>query len=295
MTPSEEPKSATSEEGPHRQRTSLGVWILRSALLILAVAASIAAYRWWQFHAVHESTDDAYVHGTVVTIAPQVSGREVRVAVRENEPVHKGDLLLQLAPTPFQVAVEEALAAVDMARSKLAAQQATVTYTRDYTGASVQEAKAKLAVLYKQLQSLDAELPEESEQLDAAASRREKAVKDLKRLTYLIGKGVTSQETVDAAKTAFDEADSEFNVAKALSSPRIRRSKQPVSRPTRSRQKSPGRLQARSRAASRSTRQTSQKHNWSKLSPNSIVLSSISPTRRSGLLWKVTSGRRMSK
>src|SRR5436190_12778776 len=54
------------------------------------------------------STDNAYVEADRVTIAPQVAGRVVEVAVRENQPVAAGDLLFRLDPEPLRIAVERA-------------------------------------------------------------------------------------------------------------------------------------------------------------------------------------------
>jgi membrane fusion protein (multidrug efflux system) len=54
------------------------------------------------------STDDAYVHADHVTIAAQVAGRVVEVAVRENQSVHQGDLLFRIDPEPLKIAVARA-------------------------------------------------------------------------------------------------------------------------------------------------------------------------------------------
>jgi membrane fusion protein (multidrug efflux system) len=54
------------------------------------------------------STDNAYVEADRVTIAPQVAGRVVEVAVRENQAVAAGDLLFRLDPEPLRIAVERA-------------------------------------------------------------------------------------------------------------------------------------------------------------------------------------------
>jgi membrane fusion protein (multidrug efflux system) len=55
----------------------------------------------------YTSTDNAYVQADQVTIAPQIGGRVVEVAVRENQTVRKGDLLFRIDPEPLQIAVEQ--------------------------------------------------------------------------------------------------------------------------------------------------------------------------------------------
>ncbi len=65
------------------------------------------------------STDDAYVNGHVTYVAPRVAGQVTRVLVDDNNRVHKGDLLVQLDPEPYQVQVNIAQASLDVANADL--------------------------------------------------------------------------------------------------------------------------------------------------------------------------------
>ena len=65
------------------------------------------------------STDNAYVQQDKVTISPDVSGRIVEVAVRENQPVHRGDLLFRIDDEPYRLALQQADAALASARLKV--------------------------------------------------------------------------------------------------------------------------------------------------------------------------------
>lgn len=51
-------------------------------------------------------TRDGQVRANIVGIAPRVSGPIIRIAVRDNQPVHKGDLLFQIDPSDFQARVD---------------------------------------------------------------------------------------------------------------------------------------------------------------------------------------------
>ncbi len=51
------------------------------------------------------------------TMAPEVAGRIVQLPVRDNQFVHKGDLLLVIEPTNYEIAVKIGEAAVDQARA----------------------------------------------------------------------------------------------------------------------------------------------------------------------------------
>jgi membrane fusion protein (multidrug efflux system) len=72
------------------------------------------------------STDDAFVNGHVTFVAPRVGGQIARVLVDDNNRVHRGDLLAQLDKEPFEDAVAEKKAAVDIAQADLNAATANV-------------------------------------------------------------------------------------------------------------------------------------------------------------------------
>ncbi|HEX7814302.1 efflux RND transporter periplasmic adaptor subunit, partial [Dyella sp.] len=55
-----------------------------------------------------ETTDDAYVHGDMVTISSRVPGTVVEIAVEETERVHAGQVLIRLDPADAQVSLMNA-------------------------------------------------------------------------------------------------------------------------------------------------------------------------------------------
>src|ERR1041385_1329036 len=64
----------------------------------------------------HESTDDAFLDGDVVSVAPKVSGRVATVHVVNNQSVNAGDLLVDIDPRDYEIEVAQkksALAAAD--------------------------------------------------------------------------------------------------------------------------------------------------------------------------------------
>lgn len=73
----------------------------------------------------YASTDNAYVQADQVSIAPQVAGRVVEVAVRENQVVHTGDLLFRIDPEPLEIAVEQMEAQISAASDYLNASRDT--------------------------------------------------------------------------------------------------------------------------------------------------------------------------
>ena len=104
---------------PMRQRLRLPLMLAGPIVVLLAGA-------WWYLTSGrYVSTDDAYVQAARTMISADVSGRVVAVAVRENERVAKGQLLFRIDDRPYRIAVEEAKAAMAVARLQVEALKAT--------------------------------------------------------------------------------------------------------------------------------------------------------------------------
>jgi multidrug resistance efflux pump len=86
------------------------------ALLGLAIWAAVSLYhRYLQ----NPWTRDGQVRANIVGIAPRVSGPIIRVAVRDNQSVHQGDLLFEIDPADFQAQVDLAGGQVQTAEANL--------------------------------------------------------------------------------------------------------------------------------------------------------------------------------
>jgi membrane fusion protein (multidrug efflux system) len=73
------------------------------------------------------TTDDAYVGAQKVLITPDISGKVEKVVVREGQRVNAGDELFEIDPVPFRLAVEQAKATLDQARTTYDNLKANIT------------------------------------------------------------------------------------------------------------------------------------------------------------------------
>ncbi len=82
---------------------------LIATLLVLALAIFIGRTLWVHYMET-PWTRDGRVRADIINVAAQVSGTVIDVPVRDNQQVKKGDLLMQIDPEHYRIAVKEAQA-----------------------------------------------------------------------------------------------------------------------------------------------------------------------------------------
>jgi membrane fusion protein, multidrug efflux system len=86
-------------------------------LVVLPIAATIGGVTFYLNGGRYVGTDDTYVGAQKVLITPDISGRIDKVVVKEGQLVRKGDVLFEIDPVPFRLAVDRAKAAVEQAKT----------------------------------------------------------------------------------------------------------------------------------------------------------------------------------
>jgi len=109
---------AKTEEGPRRGPMAALRRYRRFMLLVaLPLVAAIGGLVLYLNGGRYVSTDDAYVGAQKVLITPEISGKIDKVVVKEGQHVHQGDVLFEIDPVPYRLAVDEAKATLDQART----------------------------------------------------------------------------------------------------------------------------------------------------------------------------------
>jgi len=154
-------------------RKVLGVLVSLIALVGVLVTGVVASRRIDQ----RPRTDDAYLQGDLVHLAPDVSGRIVELNVRDNQAVRKGDVLLRIDPEPYRMRVDQARAAV-------------------------QGLEAKLGLTADQVASQTSKADAAARGIGSAEAQRSLASSTLARMEPLLGRGFVTAQQVDQARTA---------------------------------------------------------------------------------------------
>src|SRR3984893_7031506 len=102
-----------------RRRLLAGMRRYRRVLLlvVLPLVALLAGFTFYLNGGRYVPTDDAYVGAQKVLITPDISGKIVSVAVKEGQQVSTGDIMFQIDPVPFQLALAQARAKLDDAKT----------------------------------------------------------------------------------------------------------------------------------------------------------------------------------
>jgi multidrug resistance efflux pump len=86
---------------------------------LIFAAATIGARVLWVHYMDEPWTRDARVRAEVINVAPDVSGAIVSMPVIDNQFVHKGDLVMEIDPSHYRIAVEQAEATVAQRKTEL--------------------------------------------------------------------------------------------------------------------------------------------------------------------------------
>ncbi|QWG23279.1 HlyD family secretion protein [Bradyrhizobium sediminis] len=102
-----------------RRRLMAGMRRYRRVLLLVVVplVALVAGVTFYLNGGRYVTTDDAYVGAQKVLITPDVAGKIISVAVKEGQQVSTGDVMFQIDPVPFRLALAQARAKLDDAKT----------------------------------------------------------------------------------------------------------------------------------------------------------------------------------
>jgi membrane fusion protein (multidrug efflux system) len=164
----------------------------------IAVAAAIGGAMWIAAAPSRVSTDDAYVGADTTAVAPRVRGFVAEVYVRDNQPVHVGDPLVQVDPEEFD--------------ARLAAARASLADSE----AGVESAKAALVSLAAEERLSSAQIVAARTSIRSAQAQSERARADRQRYAALVATGAVARSDADTYTAAAITAEQDAARANAM-------------------------------------------------------------------------------
>ncbi len=167
----------------------------------------------WYHYSGRESTDDAQIDGHIHQVASRAGGTVLEVAVRENQEVKAGEVLVRIDPRDYEVALAraradllEAQADASAARVNVPIASATTSGQLGAAHARLGNAQAGVTASSREVDGAKASLGVAEARLKQAIVEAERAARDRDRLKPLFEKDEISRQQFDAAASAADAA-----------------------------------------------------------------------------------------
>jgi membrane fusion protein, multidrug efflux system len=149
-------------------------WFRIALMISVPLVLVLGAGYWYLASDRYSDTDDAFVQSDVVSVSADVGGRVVAVDVHDNEPVKAGQILLQIDPSNYQIALDHA--------------------------------QSELAATWLQVEGLRATYRQKEAELKQAQDTEAYEQREFARQQNLLAEHVASQSAFDAARHALEMA-----------------------------------------------------------------------------------------
>jgi membrane fusion protein (multidrug efflux system) len=157
------------------------------AAVVLAVLLFVGLDYFFAFMT-HESTDDAFIAGHIVSIAPRIAGQVSAVHVLDNQLVRSNDLLVEIDPSDYAITV---------------AQKQSAAEAQD---ANVKTILAADELMHKKVATAEASARKAQADADASAASSKLAATNFERAESLLKDKTISQQEFDAAQASNNSA-----------------------------------------------------------------------------------------
>jgi membrane fusion protein, multidrug efflux system len=186
----------------------LGISIVALALLFFAISVAQVD--------LHPRTDDATVRANAIAFAPEVEGRLEQLLVKDNQVVHKGELLFVIDPRPYEYALAQAKAdqatlegqIQDETRHIAVEQSAVGTAKAGVTGSQSGISAAEASYLAAKAAVEHAQAAQSSAEAQLKFSQN-----DYDRIAPLLAKHYVTVQQVDQTQTTLRVATQTFQEA----------------------------------------------------------------------------------
>jgi membrane fusion protein (multidrug efflux system) len=190
--------------------------VLATVIIVVVGVALYYSFSWFIHYLNRVSTDDAYVSGYVTYLGPRIASRVDQINVNEDDFVREGEVLVRLDAQPFQLAVDQAQADLQLSESQLSQAEADVRSQLLTAKASQYLAQAAVDQLRLQIASLRSAAAE----WKLAQAQQVLAEADFQRSSKLVGSGAVSKQEYDqnlaALKTARDKVAAQMEAVQQI-------------------------------------------------------------------------------
>ncbi|MBV9505069.1 MAG: HlyD family secretion protein [Acidobacteriia bacterium] len=189
----------------------------RALLMVFLVGAVLATagFLYWRYAQTYESTDDAQVDGHLNGISARISGTVTSVMVEENQFVKAGQLLVEIDPSDYKVALDQTMAEMAQKQAEVLTQNPNVPIVETSSATSIATAQADVANAEAGVAWAERDYLASQARLRQAEAESTKARDDLARYKALVDKDEISRQIYDQAVSTANAAIAAVDSARA--------------------------------------------------------------------------------
>lgn len=163
---------------------------------IVVIIAAVAGFMFWQEAQHHETTNNAQLDATIISVRSGASGFVKEVRFEDNQTVHKGDTLVIIDDIDYRAKVMQARALLKSAESQTGISKTSAQAAMQNASASTQTTSS--------LQN----------NINSAQARVTKSKKELDRIEKMFSENAATQQQLDAARAENESAEALLELAK---------------------------------------------------------------------------------
>ncbi len=182
--------------------------------LMLLAGLAIGGFFLLRYLNSYESTDDAQIDGHMNMIGSRVAGTVTSVSVQENQAVEAGQVLAEIDPSDYQVALQRVEANLAQSQAQLRAANPSVGITQTTSETTVSNSQAEILAAQAGIAGAERDYQGDLAKLRDAEANYAKAQADLERYKLLVAKDEVSREEYDQKVAASQSAAAQVESAR---------------------------------------------------------------------------------
>lgn len=191
--PAEKSEKSSVGNHPKRMRLDHPCWPYVAALVLAVIFFLGLKYLSHAFS--HETTDDAFIEGHIVSVSPKISGQVTAVYVQDNQTVRQNDLLVEIDPRDYDTKLNQKQASGETA------------------AANLKTVLSVLQMMSARMGSAEAGARQAHAEVDAATATATRAQSELDRFTDLVKTHAVSQQEFENVQATAREAAANLKAA----------------------------------------------------------------------------------
>ncbi|CAK6692851.1 HlyD family secretion protein [Synechococcus sp. CBW1107] len=170
--------------------------------IVVVVALGLLGVKTWDYIR-NPWTRDGQVRATVIQVTSRISGPIIRLPIKDNQPVKKGELLFEIDPSTFEASVAQAKADLENTRDQVSALAKEVEAAR----ANVKQARSVISKEKAVLTGLNAQLIDSKANFDRAAQLIKAGAITRQQYDDQTASYATAQSSIAEAEAAILQAE----------------------------------------------------------------------------------------